>query len=156
MIERVVLLLALSLAAAATYYLLRAVHVRRMRPTTSYPATVSTPALLYFRADSCAVCPAQGRIIDQLGAHWHDRVRVETIDAQHEPEMAALYRVFTLPTTILRDSDGRVRQVNYGLTDERKLSRQLTELTGQYPAENELPRLPADHSPSGIKSAQSA
>jgi len=156
MIERVILLLALSLAAAAAYYLLRAIHVRRMRPTTPYPAAVSTPALLYFRADSCAVCPAQGRIIDQLGAHWHDRVRVETIDAQHEPEMAALYRVFTLPTTILRDSDGRVRQVNYGLTDERKLSRQLTELTGQYPAENELPRLPADHSPSGIKSAQSA
>lgn len=156
MIERVALLLALSLAAVAAYYLLRAVHMRRMRPTTPYPTKATTPALLYFRSDSCAICPAQGRIIEQLRAQWHDRVHIETIDAEREPEAAALYRVFTLPTTILRDSDGRIRQVNYGLTEERKLSRQLTELTGEHPAENELPRLPANHNPSDVKSAQSA
>jgi len=153
MIERVALLLALGLVAVAAYYLLRAIHMRRMQPTMPYPTEATTPTLLYFRADSCAVCPAQGRIIDQLGAHWHDRVHMETIDAEREPETAARYHVFTLPTTILRDSDGRIRQVNYGLTDERKLSRQLTELTGEHPAENELPRLPADYNPSGIKSA---
>ncbi len=146
MIERVVLLLTLSLATVAVYYLLRAAHVRRMPPAAS---PVAQPALLYFRADSCAVCPAQGRIIDQVARHWDDRVRVETIDAALEPETAARYRVFTLPTTILRDSDGRVRHINYGLADERKLARQLAELVGgQSP-------IRTDHSPSVVKSAES-
>lgn len=134
MIERIALLVTFSLAAVAAYYLLRAVHVRRMQPAAPQAATLSaTPALLYFRADSCAVCPTQGRIIDQVAALWNGHVRIETIDAEREPETAARYRVFTLPTTILRDSDGRVRQVNYGLADERKLARQLTDLIGGQP-----------------------
>ena len=66
MIERVALLLTLSLAAVAVYYLLRATHVRRMPPAASL---VAQPALLYFRADSCAVCPTQGRIVDQVTLH---------------------------------------------------------------------------------------
>ena len=146
MIERVALLLTLSLAAVAVYYLLRATHVRRMPPAASL---VAQPALLYFRADSCAVCPTQGRIVDQVTLHWDDHLRVETIDAEREPETAARYRVFTLPTTILRDSDGRVRHINYGLADERKLARQLSELVGgQSPIRTE-------HRSSVVKSAES-
>lgn len=156
MIERVALLLILSLAAMIACYLLRAIHMRRIRAFAPHPTAADTPALLYFRADSCAVCPAQGRIIDQLGAHWHGHVRMEIIDAEREPETAACYHVFTLPTTILHDADGRVRQVNYGLTDERKLNRQLTELTGGHPADSEPAHLPSDRGPSGIQSAQSA
>ena len=71
-------------------------------------------------------------------------------------ETAARYHVFTLPTTILHDANGHIRQVNYGLTDERKLNRQLTELTGGHPADSEPARLPSDRGPSGIQSAQSA
>jgi thioredoxin-like negative regulator of GroEL len=128
MIERVALLVSLSLAAVAAYYALRAVHVRRMQPAA--PAETVLPSLLYFRADSCAVCPAQGRAIDQLTGQWAGRVSIRHIDAEREPEVAAGYRVFTLPTTILLDGDGRVRQVNYGLADERKLDRQLRHLLG--------------------------
>ncbi len=129
MIERIALLLTMSLAAVAIYYLLRAAHMRRMQPAISSPAT---PSLLYFRSDSCAVCPAQGRIIDQIAAQWAGRLHIERVDAEREPETAARYRVLTLPTTILIDPEGHVRQINYGLADERKLGRQLADVIGDH------------------------
>ena len=50
------------------------------------------------------------------------------VDAERDPDTAAHYRVFTLPTTVLLDSRGQVRHVNYGLTDAHKLGRQLAQL----------------------------
>jgi thioredoxin-like negative regulator of GroEL len=124
-IERLAVLLVLSLAAAGAYYALRALHTSRIQPHTPEG---DLPALLYFRGDSCTVCPAQGRAIDQLAAEWAGRLRVERIDAEREPGTAARYGVFTLPTTIWLDGRGHVRQINYGLARADKLSRQLAAL----------------------------
>lgn len=123
MIERLALVLVLAAAAVAAYYALRLLHMRRMRPVVA----VNRPTLLYFCSDTCAVCPSQGRYVDQLMAQGHD-LMVERIDAERDPATAARYRVFSLPTTILVDTAGRVRHVNYGLTDARKLGRQLATL----------------------------
>jgi thioredoxin-like negative regulator of GroEL len=131
MLERIALLLALSAVAVAAYYALRLLHLRRVRPVVE---GTGTPALLYFRSDSCAACPAQGRIIDQMEAQWPGRLRVEWVDAERDPETAARYCVFTLPTTVLVGDDGRVRQINYGLTDTRKLGQQVAELLERPPA----------------------
>ena len=126
MIERLALVLSLTLVAVAVYYGLRSLHLRRMSAAGGY----SQPALLYFRSDSCAVCPAQGRVVDGLATQWGNRLRVERIDAEREADTAARYAVFSLPTTILVDSDGHVRHVNYGLADAPKLQRQLADLIG--------------------------
>ena len=124
MIERLALVLVLTAAAVGAYYLFRQLHMRRMEPA---PVT-GRPTLLYFRSDSCAVCPTQGRFVDQLAAQWDGRVAVQRVDAERDPDTAARYRVMTLPTTVLVDADGRVRHVNYGLTDAQKLGRQLASL----------------------------
>jgi hypothetical protein len=50
------------------------------------------------------------------------------VDADVEPEKAARYSVFTLPTTILVDEAGVVRQINYGLTHTSRLSQQVAKL----------------------------
>lgn len=123
MIERLALVFVLAAAAVAAYYVLRLLHMRRMRPVVA----VNRPTLLYFCSDACAVCPTQGRFVDQLMAQGHD-LTVERIDAERDPATAARYRVFSLPTTILVDAAGRVRHVNYGLTDAQKLGRQLATL----------------------------
>ena len=120
-IERLALVIVLAIFCGATYYGLR-LHIRRMNRLT--PA--QPPTLLYFRGDSCAVCPAQTRAIDQLASLWPDSLQIERIDAEHDMETAARYSVFTLPTTIWIDGDGRVRRVNYGLADADKLGRQLS------------------------------
>jgi thiol-disulfide isomerase/thioredoxin len=130
MIERLGILLAMSLAAVGAYYALRALHVSRIR---AHAPAAGLPALLYFRSDGCAACPAQSRAIDHLAAEWDGRLRVERIDAEREPETAARYGVFTLPTTIWLDGHGHVRQINYGLARADKLSQQAATLIEQPP-----------------------
>lgn len=150
MIERIALLVTLSLAAIAAYYLVRAAHLRRIQSAAPAPAAPSRPSLLYFRGDSCPVCPAQGRILEQLAGQWAGQVTIRRIDAEREPETAARYRVFTLPTTLLLDGEGRVRQVNYGLADERKLGRQVEALLERPPTTDGRPK------PVEIRSQQDA
>ncbi len=123
MLERIALVLVLTAAGVAAYVLLRQLHMRRMQPA---PAA-GRPMLLYFRSDTCAVCPAQGHYVDEVAAQWGD-VTIERVDAARDPDTAARYRVFTLPTTVLLDGRGQVRHVNYGLTDTDKLGRQLAQL----------------------------
>jgi thioredoxin-like negative regulator of GroEL len=69
-------------------------------------------------------------VVDGLAAQWDGRLRIERIDAERQPEEAARYAVFSLPTTVLVDGDGRVRHVNYGLADASKLQRQLVDVLG--------------------------
>jgi thioredoxin-like negative regulator of GroEL len=56
---------------------------------------------------------------------WSGRLTIESIDAAQEPDKAAQFRIFTLPTTILVDKAGVVREINYGLTHTQKLKKQL-------------------------------
>ena len=123
MLERLALVLVLAAAGVAAYALFRQLHMRRMEPA----AAVGRPTLLYFRSDSCAVCPTQGRYVDQLAAQWAE-LTIERIDAERDPDTASRYRVFSLPTTVLIDGRGQVQHVNYGLTDAHKLGRQLASL----------------------------
>ncbi len=129
MIERVALVALLAGAAVAAYYLFRMIHMRRMQPA----APTGIPTLLYFRSDTCAVCPTQGRFVDEVAATWNGRLRVQTIDAALETELTSQFQVFTLPTTILLDEQGHVSAVNYGLTDSGKLTRQLHGVAEQAP-----------------------
>lgn len=145
MVERIVLVILLSVTLASAYYGLRHWHVRRMRPLH---ASATSPTLLYFRGDHCAVCPTQERAIHQLTAQWEGRLNIERIDAERDAETAARYSVFTLPTTIWLDSKGQVRQINYGLADAGKLERQATELVKKPQTADR--RSPAPETPSGI------
>lgn len=129
MIARLILVLLLSAAAVGIYYLLRQRHMRGIRPV---PAA-SRPTLFYFWASHCAVCPTQGRYVDTVVGEWGDRLTVERVDAERQPEVTARFRVFTLPTTILVDGDGRARHVNYGLTDAHKLGQQIAQLGDRAP-----------------------
>lgn len=141
MIERLALVLVLALIGYGVFYLFRMSQMRRMSNVhqTAAPVMVErapalqghgTPTLLYFRADSCAVCPTQSRHLDQLASMWDGPLTIEKIDAERDPETAGRYGVISLPTTVLVDPQGQVRQINYGLTDARKLSRQLAAVVG--------------------------
>ncbi len=94
----------------------------------SAQAMPQTPTILYFASDSCAACPSQARYLEQLLAEWHNELVVQKIDTELEPETAEKYGVFTLPTTILIDQQGDVREINYGLTHTHKLTQQVANL----------------------------
>jgi len=126
MIERILITTLLILIGTGAYAVFKRRHVQVLRKLET--AVSQTPTILYFASKSCAACPSQARYLDQLVSQWQDRVEVQKIDAEVEPETAVKYGVFTLPTTILIDQQGDVREINYGLTHTQKLTQQVARL----------------------------
>ena len=86
--------------------------------------------LLYFTAEYCAICKhQQAPIIQKLADDVSDTITIETIDVMAQPELAGQFKVLTLPTTVVLNAQGRVVNVNYGLTHQRKLEKQLFTVT---------------------------
>ncbi len=54
------------------------------------------------------------------------RFIIQSIDVDTEPEKAKQYGVMTLPTTMIIDVTGQVKEINYGLTPSHKLERQIS------------------------------
>jgi len=128
MIERFLIVLLLLMIGSGAYAAFRRAHLRRLNRRT---AAAGQPTLLYFGSDKCAACPVQVRYLEELAQRWPGRLAIRKIDAEREPEKAAEYGVFTLPTTLVIDETGAVKQINYGLTSAHKLSRQVAGLQEQ-------------------------
>lgn len=123
-VERIAILVLFALGLTAVYLAFKQYHRRQLGPVTAVDSTT----LLYFGSESCAACPTQWRYLEELRETWNGRLTIEKIDAEAEPDKASHYRIFTLPTTILLDKTGNIREINYGLTHTQKLKRQLEEI----------------------------
>lgn len=126
MLERFIITTILILLGTSAYATFKRRHVRVLGDLET--AVSQTPTILYFASDSCAACPSQTRYLELLLADWQDGLVVEKIDTEAAPETAEKYGVFTLPTTILIDQQGDVREINYGLTHTHKLTQQVANL----------------------------
>lgn len=126
MITRTIFVLVVVALAIALYYAFKHWQMARISRHLSQAAAVTNlPTLLYFRSESCTVCPTQSHYIDKAAQEWNGRIAIQNIDAEREPEKAGHYNVFTLPTTIIVDTQGKVREINYGLTQPHKLTQQV-------------------------------
>jgi len=121
MIERIAIVILLALAGSAVYYAYQHQHKRRLK----IELADGRPILLYFRSDSCSPCMTQSHYLEELERKFVNKFAMQKIDAELEPEKAARYGVFTLPTTLVVDREGEVKYINYGLTNTFRLSRQL-------------------------------
>lgn len=100
--------------------------LRRSIPSGPAEPAGGRPALLYFSGPDCAPCRLQqGPVVAGLRESFDGRVRIEEHDAIAQPELAARYRVLTVPTTVVLAPDGEVVAINYGVTPAAKLRRQL-------------------------------
>lgn len=129
MIERLLITTLLIMLGTSAYAAFKRRHVRVLGDLAAVaePAE-ATATILYFASDGCAACPSQARYLEQLLAQWPDGLAVQKIDAEVERETAVKFGVFTLPTTILIDQQGDVREINYGLTPTHKLTQQVASL----------------------------
>jgi thioredoxin 1 len=85
------------------------------------------PTLLYFSADYCAPCKLQQQpIVDSLVAQFGESLVVKRYDVTEHPDLASRYKVLTLPTTVILDSQGHVAHINYGVASQAKLEAQLS------------------------------
>lgn len=126
MIERLFVTLILAGVGLLIYTVFTWWH--RQHLTRAATESGAMPTLLYFGSDYCAACPTQARYLEQLDGEWHGRLAIQKVDADQEPEKTNQYRVLTLPTTILIDTAGKVREINYGLTHTQKLSKQVAKI----------------------------
>ena len=124
MIERLVITLLLLVGGWLAYL---GVQWWQRRSIRVEPA--GQPTLLYFRSDRCAGCFGQKRVLEQLQDAHGARFDLRQVDTDREPDVAAAYRVMTLPTTIFATADGAIQHINYGVTSYQKLARQLEKVT---------------------------
>lgn len=130
-----VLILALAGGFAWLVVLLGRRYVERRRRTVlSAPATSSgsgassaSVRILAFSSEDCTQChrlqrPALRRVQDALGQAI---VEVVEIDGPSSPELTTRYNVLTVPTTVVLDSTGHARAVNYGFANAQKLLSQV-------------------------------
>ena len=126
MVERLLLSLAVALLVTAVLLAVRFVHSRRASRLSAEMTTGDErPTILYFRGDNCGPCMAQSHHLRQLERELGDRLAVQEIDAERDGELAARYGIFTLPTTLVADSGGQIKHINYGLAASTTLARQL-------------------------------
>jgi thiol-disulfide isomerase/thioredoxin len=123
MIERLLLLLLITAVLAIGCCLFARRQRRRIEAAPD--GVVGRPTLLYFWSTTCGLCPTQRRYVEQVARQWSDRLAVRFVNADEEQEKTAVYRILTLPTTIILDPEGQIQAINYGLTPARKLSEQV-------------------------------
>jgi thiol-disulfide isomerase/thioredoxin len=129
MIERALFSGILLFVFLMLWYLLRNLHIRRANQALALiPSEPSQPSLLYFGSANCAPCTTQELYLNGLEEEYGRVINVRRIDTDFEPETAARYGVFTVPTTVIVDGRGNVRSINYGITGSAKLARQLEKI----------------------------
>ena len=64
-------------------------------------------------------------IVERVLIDSRDRIDVEIIDVTQQPDVAAQYGVWSLPTTIVLDAEHKVVAINQGVAAEHKLRAQL-------------------------------
>jgi thiol-disulfide isomerase/thioredoxin len=91
--------------------------------TTAYAPSNDTsaePVLLDFHAEWCSPCQKMRRAVEQLSRQG---VPIKSIDIDQSPELAARYRVQSVPTFIVVDGSGRVLDRTLGLQSAANLTR---------------------------------
>lgn len=124
-VERLLVIGFLTLVLTSVYLLFKQMQMHRINLRAS-TFVAGQPTLLYFRSDTCGTCPTQARYLDQLADKGNGRFAIQHINVDREPEKAKKFGVMTLPTTMILDTTGQVKEINYGLTPSYKLAKQLT------------------------------
>ncbi|GCE08989.1 thioredoxin family protein [Dictyobacter aurantiacus] len=87
--------------------------------------------ILAFSSEDCRQChtlqqPALERLLKQSG----DKIEVVHIDAVTRHDLTERYKVLTVPTTVVLDTEGNAHAVNYGFANTQKLQEQVNAILG--------------------------
>lgn len=137
MLERLLVLLGVSLAVVLIVVAVRAWSRARTRRLLRAPANGvwrglgvapdGRPTVVAFSTPSCAAChtaqwPALEQLQQQLGPQY---VRLIGVDAARQPRVAQAFGILTVPSTVVLDATGRVAAVNQGFTATPRLLEQV-------------------------------
>jgi len=132
MIERALIALMLIAAGFLAYRLMQRRQLRRAGSTATNDPILGdnrsdVPTIVYFTTPTCAPCRLQQTpILDRLQMEMgENNLRTVRIDASEDPETAARWGVFSVPTTFVLDETGQPRNVHNGVVGIETLREEL-------------------------------
>lgn len=78
------------------------------------------PVLIDFHADWCQPCKQQGPIVEEVARELEGKVKVVKIDVDRSPQVAAAFRIQSIPTVVLM-VEGQVAGGQPGLMSKRAI-----------------------------------
>lgn len=69
----------------------------------------SRPALIDFYAGWCGPCKMLAPVLEELSDEYAGRVDIYKVDVEQEEELAALFRVRSIPTLVYIPMNGQIR-----------------------------------------------
>ena len=136
-LDRLLIVMAVAAAVTTAMIAVRLWNTHRVRrllaesPAPLWTSLGEQPdgrhALVTFSTPSCAAChtaqaPAVSAVQDELGS---TRLRVIEVDAAERPDVARVFGVLTVPSTVVLAPAGQIVAVNQGFAPTRKLIEQL-------------------------------
>lgn len=67
------------------------------------------PALIDFYAGWCGPCKMLAPVLEEVSDEYAGRVDIYKVDVEQEEELAALFRVRSIPTLVYIPMDGQIR-----------------------------------------------
>jgi thioredoxin-like negative regulator of GroEL len=132
MIERALFVLILFAAGIAFYHLVVRRQKERARANVPVDPLLTNckpgvPTIVYFTTPTCAPCRLQQTpVLEQLRRELDDdHLRLIRVDATEDPEAAARWRVFSVPTLFVLDGEGQPRRVFNGVVGLETLRQEL-------------------------------
>ena len=97
----------------ATVHLTKEQFLRRIADYEKNPDSFrflgSRPALIDFYAGWCGPCKMLAPLLEEVSDEYAGRVDIYKVDVEQEEELAALFRVRSIPTLVYIPLDGQIR-----------------------------------------------
>lgn len=97
----------------ATVHLTKEQFLRRIADYEKNPDSFrflgSRPALIDFYAGWCGPCKMLAPVLEELSDEYAGRVDIYKVNVEQEEELAALFRVRSIPTLVYIPMDGQIR-----------------------------------------------
>jgi hypothetical protein len=100
---------------------------------TGETATNTAVRILSFSSPDCQQCkrlqtPALERLLEARG----ETVTVIKVDATTDQDLVRTYRVLTVPSTVVLNTEGKAHAINYGFADTHRLLTQVDEVLARF------------------------